>query len=245
MGKGHKPATIPLPVPVLRAVHDTVGDRQSGPILLNTRGQRMSPAAATTRLHRLARAVGIDHPVSPHSLRRTFCTAGLISGVSMVEPVATSTSSADCASSISSSPAGVLASRSGSGVRSHGGLSQSVMPPSMPTRSRLTARAAPDGWVPIVFDYRGPASGRPSPQGRAHGKADDAALPAFPGASVWSLLIVRRPRRRGRAQGIPSLATPPGPAATRTTRRTRSGRFGHRVANVRRTGCSSGPLAIR
>ena len=25
--------------------------------------------------------IGLAHPISPHSLRRTFCTAGLISGV--------------------------------------------------------------------------------------------------------------------------------------------------------------------
>jgi site-specific recombinase XerD len=80
-GKGNKPAVIPLPVPVLRAVHDSIGDRESGPILLNTRGQRMTPAAASGRLRRLARITGIEHAVSPHSLRRTFCTAGLISGV--------------------------------------------------------------------------------------------------------------------------------------------------------------------
>ena len=83
MGKGNKPATIPLPVPVMRAVHNAVGGRQNGAILLNTRGQRLSSAAATGCLRRLARAIGIDHPVSPHSLRRTFCIASLISGVSL------------------------------------------------------------------------------------------------------------------------------------------------------------------
>jgi integrase/recombinase XerD len=81
IGKGNKPATIPLPVPVLRAVHEATADRRNGPILLNTHGQRLSPAAATGCLQRLAKTIGIDHPVSPHSLRRTFCTAGLISGV--------------------------------------------------------------------------------------------------------------------------------------------------------------------
>ncbi len=81
MGKGHKPAEIPLPIPVLRAVHDAIGDRQHGAILLNTHGQRMSPASAAARLTRLAGTIGLDHPISPHSLRRTFCTAGLISGV--------------------------------------------------------------------------------------------------------------------------------------------------------------------
>jgi site-specific recombinase XerD len=81
MGKGQKPAQIPLPVPVLRAVHAAVAGRTSGPILLNTVGGRMTRGSAACRLSRLARTVGLEHPVSPHSLRRTFCTAGLISGV--------------------------------------------------------------------------------------------------------------------------------------------------------------------
>ena len=81
MGKGHKPAQIPLPVPVLRAVHDATSERKSGPILLNRTGARMTPAAAAGRLRRLARVIGLEHPISPHSLRRTFCTAGLVSGV--------------------------------------------------------------------------------------------------------------------------------------------------------------------
>ena len=81
LGKGHKPATIPLPVPVLRAIHDAIKDRQHGLILLNTHGERMSPASAAGNLQRLAKTIGIEHSVSPHSLRRTFCTAGLISGV--------------------------------------------------------------------------------------------------------------------------------------------------------------------
>ena len=81
MRKGHQPAQIPLPVPVLRAVHAAVAGRAAGPILLNTVGGRMTRASAACRLRRLTRTIGLDHPVSPHSLRRTFCTAGLISGV--------------------------------------------------------------------------------------------------------------------------------------------------------------------
>jgi site-specific recombinase XerD len=46
MGKGHKPAQIPLPVPGLRAVHEATTDRQAGPILLNRAGARMTPASA-------------------------------------------------------------------------------------------------------------------------------------------------------------------------------------------------------
>ena len=33
----------------------------------------------------LARAVGITHPISPHGLRRTFCTTGLVAGISIRE----------------------------------------------------------------------------------------------------------------------------------------------------------------
>ena len=38
IGKSRKPAHIPLPVPVLRAVHETTCDRKAGPILLNAPG---------------------------------------------------------------------------------------------------------------------------------------------------------------------------------------------------------------
>ena len=81
LGKGSKPALIPLPVPVLRAVREAIGDRQAGPLLLNTRGGRLSPSSAATRLRTLARRAGLSRSFSPHSLRRTFCTAGLLINV--------------------------------------------------------------------------------------------------------------------------------------------------------------------
>ena len=81
MGKGAKPALIPLPVPVLRAVRDAIGSRTAGPLLLNRHGERLSRQAAAGQLRRLARDAGITQHLSPHTLRRTFCTAGLVSGV--------------------------------------------------------------------------------------------------------------------------------------------------------------------
>ncbi|MCU1691959.1 MAG: phage integrase family protein [Frankiales bacterium] len=81
MGKGAKPATIPLPVPVLRAVREAAGDRQAGPLLLNTRGERMTRNSAAATLARLAKAAGLMQIPSPHALRRTFCTAGLLINV--------------------------------------------------------------------------------------------------------------------------------------------------------------------
>lgn len=81
LGKGHKPAVIPLPIPVLRAVREAAGDRAHGPLLLNRHGDRFRPQSVAARLTRLARTAGLTTAVSPHSLRRTFCTAGLIAGV--------------------------------------------------------------------------------------------------------------------------------------------------------------------
>ena len=81
MGKGAKPALIPLPVPVLRAVRDATADRAAGPLLLNQHGDRLTRRSAAGQLSRLARDAGLSQQLSPHTLRRTFCTAGLVSGV--------------------------------------------------------------------------------------------------------------------------------------------------------------------
>lgn len=83
IGKGAKPADIPLPIPVLRAVRQVIGERTSGPLLRTRTGRRMDRPAAARTVSRLARQCGITHPISPHGLRRTFCTSGLIAGVSI------------------------------------------------------------------------------------------------------------------------------------------------------------------
>jgi len=81
MGKGSKPAQIPLPIPVLRAVHAAVAGRPAGPILVGHDGEAMKRGAAARLLTKVVHLVGVSTPASPHALRRTFCTAGLISGV--------------------------------------------------------------------------------------------------------------------------------------------------------------------
>jgi integrase len=83
LGKGAKPADIPLPIPVLRAVREAVDGRTAGPILRIRTGRRMDRAGATRALSRVARAAGITRPISPHGLRRTFCTTGLVAGISI------------------------------------------------------------------------------------------------------------------------------------------------------------------
>lgn len=81
VGKGSKPADIPLPIPVLRAIREATDGREHGPILLNRAGRRLNNSAAARRLRRLSARAGISHPISPHGLRRTFCTTGLVAGV--------------------------------------------------------------------------------------------------------------------------------------------------------------------
>jgi len=49
VGKGTRVVLVPLLPAVGRAIDRAVGDRPSGPVLLNTRGQRMDRHAATRR----------------------------------------------------------------------------------------------------------------------------------------------------------------------------------------------------
>jgi integrase len=85
LGKGAKPTDIPLPIPVLRAVREAIDGRDAGPILRTRTGRRMDRGGASRALTRVARAAGISHPISPHGLRRTFCTTGLAASIGIRE----------------------------------------------------------------------------------------------------------------------------------------------------------------
>ena len=72
-GKGTKIVLVPLPPAVGRAIDRAVDLRDRGPILLNTRGDRMDRHAATRRLRHLAQAAGIQIArAHPHMLRHTY-----------------------------------------------------------------------------------------------------------------------------------------------------------------------------
>ena len=60
--------------------HRRPADR-AGPVRQSATGQSLTRGAASRLLQRVVREAGVHHDVSPHTLRRTFCTAGLISGV--------------------------------------------------------------------------------------------------------------------------------------------------------------------
>jgi integrase/recombinase XerD len=83
-GKGTKVVLVPLPPAVGRAIDRATGTRTGGPVLLNSRGDRMDRHAATRRLQRLAEDAGV--PVTrphPHMLRHTFVTTMLDVGVDL------------------------------------------------------------------------------------------------------------------------------------------------------------------
>lgn len=82
LAKGGKMMTQALPVAAVEAVQGAIGGRTEGPLLLNRCGRRMDRAAATRLVRKIAAAAKIDTDISPHSLRRSFITTGLASGVS-------------------------------------------------------------------------------------------------------------------------------------------------------------------
>ena len=84
VGKGNKPATMPLTVPVLRVLEACRGQRIAGPLVLRP----MSGAPIDRRdvyrmVLRVANAAGIPRHISPHSLRHAAITNTLDAEVTL------------------------------------------------------------------------------------------------------------------------------------------------------------------
>ena len=83
IGKGGQASRHPAPgTRVMRAVRVVVDGRTTGPLLLNQAGKALTTLDARRMVNRIAKTAGCRH-ITPHGLRRTFCTAGLVSGVPM------------------------------------------------------------------------------------------------------------------------------------------------------------------
>lgn len=81
VGKGSKPATIPLPVSVQRVIDAAAGDRTEGPLIQSASGGHLDRRVAHRWVVAVARRAGITKHVHPHTLRHAFVTACLDAGV--------------------------------------------------------------------------------------------------------------------------------------------------------------------
>ncbi len=78
VGKGNKPATMPVTVPVLRALEACRGNRTSGPLVLRpVSGKPVDRRDVYRMVARIAKTAGIPRHISPHSLRHAAITNAL------------------------------------------------------------------------------------------------------------------------------------------------------------------------
>lgn len=82
VGKGNKPATTPVTVPVLRALEACRGERVSRPPILRPLTLKPVDRRDIYRMvKRIAKVAGIPRCISPHSLRHAAITNALDAGV--------------------------------------------------------------------------------------------------------------------------------------------------------------------
>ena len=80
IGKGNKPARIPLVPRAARTIDLVIGERHDGPILRRADGQRLDRRTAHRWVHAIAKRAGLGS-VHPHMLRSAFIMAALDAGV--------------------------------------------------------------------------------------------------------------------------------------------------------------------
>jgi len=82
VGKGNKPATMPITVPVLRVLEACRGDRTAAPLVLRPNsGNPIDRRDAYRMVVRIAKDAKIPRHISPHSLRHAAITNALDAGV--------------------------------------------------------------------------------------------------------------------------------------------------------------------
>jgi integrase/recombinase XerD len=80
LGKGNKPATIPLVPRTARTVDLAVGERSEGPILRRRDGERLDRRTAHRWVRSIGKRAGLG-AMHPHMLRAAFIMAALDAGV--------------------------------------------------------------------------------------------------------------------------------------------------------------------
>ncbi|WP_302849040.1 tyrosine-type recombinase/integrase [Serinicoccus kebangsaanensis] len=82
VGKGNKPATMPLTVPVLRVLEACRGTRTTGPLILRSlSGEPVDRRDVYRMVQRIAKTAKVRRHISPHSLRHAAITNALDAGV--------------------------------------------------------------------------------------------------------------------------------------------------------------------
>lgn len=82
VGKGNKPATMPITFPVLRVLEACRGERTTGPLVLRpSSGNPIDRRDAYRMVVRIAKVAKIPRRISPHSLRHAAITNALDAGV--------------------------------------------------------------------------------------------------------------------------------------------------------------------
>jgi integrase/recombinase XerD len=82
VGKGIKPATMPLTVPVLRVLEACRGQRATGVLILRpVSGRPIDRRDAYRMVARIAKTADIPRHLSPHSIRHAAITNALVAGV--------------------------------------------------------------------------------------------------------------------------------------------------------------------
>jgi integrase/recombinase XerD len=82
VGKGTKPATMPITVPVLRVLEACRGERAQGRLILRPNsGNPVDRRDVYRMVQRIAHAAAIPRHISPHSLRHAAITNALDAGV--------------------------------------------------------------------------------------------------------------------------------------------------------------------
>ena len=80
VGKGNKPATIPLVPRTARTIDLAIGERHEGPILQRHDGQRLDRRTAHRWVRSIGKQAGLGS-IHPHMLRAAFIMAALDAGV--------------------------------------------------------------------------------------------------------------------------------------------------------------------
>jgi integrase/recombinase XerD len=84
IGKGNKPAIMPLAPRTARTIDLAIGERVAGPILRRHDGQRLDRRTAHRWVRSIGKRAGLGH-VHPHMLRAAFIMAALDAGVPLRE----------------------------------------------------------------------------------------------------------------------------------------------------------------